>query len=117
MNVDYLPIEFENKRYIAQIIEVEKEIIIVIQYKHQNVINSLALSQKTLDSYPSTTTIYGDIFDNESQALSQLFSLKFNKRVIVSCNVEFSLLDTAKHHISSSIINFINKKHEKEQEN
>ena len=25
---------------------------------------TLAMSQKTLDSYPSTTTIYGDIFDN-----------------------------------------------------
>ena len=113
MNVDYLPLEIENKHYMIQIIEVEKEIIIVIQYKHQNVINSLTLSQKTIETIPSTTTIYGDIFDTESQSLSQLFSMKFNKKVMVSCNVEFSLLDNTKNIICSSIIKFINEKHNK----
>ena len=67
MKVNYLPIDYLNKKYLVQIIEVEKEIIIIIQHPEENVINSLTLSQKTIDSIPSTTTIYGDLFDSESQ--------------------------------------------------
>ena len=112
MNVNYLPIEYENQNYLVQIIEVEKEIIIVIQNRNQNELNSLAIAQKTIESIPSTTTIFGDIFDTESQSLSQLFSMKFNKRILVSCNVQFSLLNNAKQHVCSSIVKFISNKYE-----
>ena len=116
MEVNYIPIEHLHKRYLVEIIEVEKEIIIVIQYQNQNVFNSLALSQRTIESIPSTTTIYGDLFDSESQSISQLLSMKYNKRVLVSGNVEFSSYDDTKNVITSRIVKFLNECHSKQEQ-
>ena len=111
MEVNYIQTEHLNKEYIIQIIEVEKEIIIIIQYKNQNDFNSLTLSQKTISSTPSSVSIYGDLLDTESQSFSQLFALQLNKRVLVSCNIDFTGRDSSKAFLSSTITQYFKEKH------
>ncbi|EKE37753.1 hypothetical protein ENUP19_0156G0016 [Entamoeba nuttalli] len=107
MEVKYQQIKHLNKKYLIQMIILEKEIIVVIQYKNSNELNGLSLSQKTVEQLPSTTQLYGDVLDSDSQSLSQLFSMKLKKRVTVSCNVTFDMFDDSKAFVSSQILQFL----------
>ena len=104
MIVKYHHIEHNSKKYLIQTIQTEKEIIVIIQYENINELGNLALSQKTIEEIPSTTIIYGDIFDEESMSIAQILSMKLNKRVTVSCTVEFDQFDNSKIFITQQMI-------------
>ncbi|KAL7718759.1 Proteasome assembly chaperone 3 [Entamoeba marina] len=100
----YIKIKHANKTYLIQSIRCMNDIIIVIMYPKVNELNGLSLSCKTVEALPSTTQIYGDVLDSESQSISQLLSLKLNKRVTVSCNVDLDSYNNSKVQLTTEII-------------
>lgn len=107
MNVQYKVIEHLNKRFLVQIIDTAKDTIIVIQSPKQNELNGLSMAGRTIESIPSCTQIYGDILDEQSQSIATLISIKTNKRVAVSCNVQFDTFNDTKAFVVASIVSML----------
>ncbi|ELP89572.1 hypothetical protein EIN_525270 [Entamoeba invadens IP1] len=104
MESSYHIIDIAPHKYVIETIKTAHDIVVVIQNKNENVLNGIALAQKTVESIPSTTQIFGDVLDDESQSIAQLLSLKLQKRVTVSCNVTFSQEYPEKQQLVKAIL-------------